>query len=126
MVTEEEWSGEVAKSKRFRLLSPVIALGAFGLIFVPSMMAGNTIASGFNGYLVSVGLIMALMLPLAFGLVVLGERRQRLTDEKVRRPNDELSEAIAGGGPGGGHPGLPGAAPTLREPPGQRAGHGGG
>ena len=42
------------------------------------------IASGFNGYLVSVGLIMGLMLPLAFGLVVLGERRQRLTDEKVR------------------------------------------
>ena len=59
------------------------------------MMAGNAIASGFNGYLVSVGLIMALMLPLAFGLVVLGERRQRLTDEKVRRLNDELSEAIA-------------------------------
>lgn len=94
MVTEEEWSGEVAKSKRFRLLSPVIALGAFALIFVPSMVAGNAIASGFNGYLVSVGLIMALMLPLAFGLVVLGERRQRLTDEKVRRLNDELSEAI--------------------------------
>ena len=95
MVTEEEWSGEVAKSKRFRLLSPIIALGAFALIFVPAMAAGNAIASGFSGYLVSVGLIMALMLPLAFLLVVLGERRQRLTDEKVRRLNDELSEAIA-------------------------------
>ena len=60
------------------------------------MMAGNkyAIVSGFNGYLVSVGLIMALMLPLAFGLVVLGERRQRLTDEKVRRLNHESSEAI--------------------------------
>ena len=95
MVTEEEWSGEVAKSKRFRLISPVIALGAFALIFVPCMMAGQAIASGIYADLVSVGIIMALMLPLAFVLVVFGERRQRRTDEKVRRLNDELTEAIA-------------------------------
>ena len=95
MVTEEEWSGEVARSKRFRLLSPVIALGAFALIFVPCMMAGNAIASGFASYLVSVGLLMAVMLPLAFVLVILGERQQRLTDEKIQRLNAELTEAIA-------------------------------
>jgi len=95
MVTEEEWSGEVAKSKRFRLLSPIIALGAFGLIFVPCMAAGSAIASGFAAYLVSVGLVLAIMFPLAFVLVILGERRQRVTDEKVRHLNNELSEAIA-------------------------------
>jgi diguanylate cyclase (GGDEF)-like protein len=95
MVTEEEWSGEVARSKRFRLLSPVIALGAFGLIFVPCMAAGSALTSGFASYLVSVGLLMAVMLPLAFLLVVLGERRQRLTDEKIKRLNTELTEAIA-------------------------------
>jgi len=46
MVTEDEWSGEVAKSARFRLISPIIALGAFALIFVPCMMAGQALASG--------------------------------------------------------------------------------
>ena len=95
MVTEEEWSGEVARSKRFRLLSPIIALGAFALIFVPCMIAGNAIASGFASYLVSVGLLMAVMLPLAFVLVILGERQQRLTDAKIQRLNAELIEAIA-------------------------------
>ena len=95
MVTEEEWSGEVARSKRFRLLSPVIALGAFSLIFVPCMIAGNAIASGVASYLVSVGLLMAVMLPLAFVLVILGERQQQLTDAKIQRLNAELTEAIA-------------------------------
>ncbi len=95
MVTEEEWSGEVAKSKRFRLLSPIIALGAFGLIFVPCMAAGNAITTGFAAYLVSVGLVLAIMFPIAFVLVILGERRQHVTDEKVRNLNNELTEAIA-------------------------------
>jgi diguanylate cyclase (GGDEF)-like protein len=95
MVTEEEWSGEVARSARFRLLSPVIALGAFGLIFIPCMMAGDALASGIWADLVSVGIIMAFMFPLAFVLVVLGERQQRRTDEKVRNLNVELSTAVA-------------------------------
>ena len=38
---------------------------------------------------------MALMLPLAFVLVVFGERQQRRTDEKVRGLNIELSSAVA-------------------------------
>ena len=95
MVTEEEWSGEVAKSARFRLISPIIALGAFGLIFVPCMMAGQALASGIYADLVAVGILMALMLPLAFVLVALGERQQRRTDEKVRKLNAELSSAVA-------------------------------
>jgi diguanylate cyclase (GGDEF)-like protein len=95
MVTEEEWSGEVARSARFRLVSPVIALGAFGLIFIPCMMAGQALARGINADLVSVGIILGFMFPLAFVLVVLGERQQRRTDEKVRSLNAELSSAVA-------------------------------
>src|SRR5208283_2202082 len=38
---------------------------------------------------------MAVMLPLAFVLVILGERQQRLTDAKIQRLNAELTEAIA-------------------------------
>ena len=95
MVTEEEWSGEVAKSKRFRLLSPIIALGAFGLVFVPCMAAGNAIASGFAAYLVSVGLVLAIMFPIAFVLVSSASANNALTDEKVRNLNTELTEAIA-------------------------------
>jgi diguanylate cyclase (GGDEF)-like protein len=95
MVTEEEWSGEVARSARFRLISPVIAIGAFGLIFVPCMMAGQALASGIYADLVSVAIIMSFMFPLAFVLVVLGERQQRRTDEKVRSLNAELSTAVA-------------------------------
>ena len=95
MVTEEEWSGEVARSARFRLISPVIALGAFALIFIPCMMAGQALASGIYADLVSVGIIMSFMFPLAFVLVILGERQQRRTDEKVRGLNAELSTAVA-------------------------------
>ncbi len=95
MVTEDEWSGEVARSARFRLISPVIAIGAFALIFIPCMMAGQALASGIYADLVSVGIIMTFMFPLAFVLVVLGERQQRRTDEKVRSLNSELSAAVA-------------------------------
>lgn len=95
MVTEEEWSGEVARSARFRLVSPVIALGAFGLIFIPCMIAGQALARGINADLVSVGIILGFMFPLAFVLVALGERQQRRTDEKVRILNAELSSAVA-------------------------------
>lgn len=94
MVTEKEWTGEVARSKRFRLLSPIIALGAFLLIFVPCMVAGDALATGSARYLVSAGLVLALMLPIAFVLVVLGERQQWRTDEKVRKLNADLTEAI--------------------------------
>jgi diguanylate cyclase (GGDEF)-like protein len=95
MVTEEEWSGEVARSARFRLISPIIALGAFACIFVPCMMAGQALASGIYADLVAVAILMAIMLPLAFVLVVMGERNQRRTDEKVRKLNGELGDAVA-------------------------------
>ncbi len=95
MVTEDEWSGEVAKSARFRLISPIIALGAFALIFIPCMMAGQALASGIYADLVAVGILLGIMFPLAFVLVAMGERNQRRTDEKVRNLNAELSDAVA-------------------------------
>ena len=76
-------------------ISPVIALGAFALIFVPCMMAGQALASGVYADLVAVGILMAIMFPLAFVLVAFGERNQRRTDEKVRNLNIELSSAVA-------------------------------
>ena len=95
MVTEEEWSGEAAKSKRLRLLSAVIGVGTVGLMSVPCTAAGRAITSGLDAYLVSAGLLMAVMLPIVLVLVVGTERRQQLTDDKVRRLNTELTEAIA-------------------------------
>jgi diguanylate cyclase (GGDEF)-like protein len=95
MVTEDEWSGEVRRSARFRLISPVIAIGAFGLIFIPCMMAGQALASGIYADLVAVAIIMSFMFPLAFVLVIFGERQQRRTDEKVRSLNSELNDAVA-------------------------------
>ncbi len=95
MVTEEEWSGEVARSAKFRLISPIIALGAFGLIFVPCLLLGQSLASGIYGDLISIGIILGIMFPVAFVLVVLGERQQRRTDAKVRSLNAELIDAAA-------------------------------
>jgi diguanylate cyclase (GGDEF)-like protein len=95
MVTEEEWSGEVAKAKRFRLFSSLVGLGAFALLSVPCALAGRAIASGLFGYLVSAGFLMAVMLPIVFVVIITGERRQQLTDDKVRRLNTELTEAVA-------------------------------
>ena len=95
MVTEEEWSGEVARTKRFRVVSAIVGMGIFGLIVVPCMAAGDALATGFNRYMVSVGILMVVLLPLAAVLIALGERQQRRTDEKVKRLNAELTEAIA-------------------------------
>jgi hypothetical protein len=91
MVTEEEWSGEAAKSARFRLLSAVIGMGIGALTFVPCMMLGSALASGIYADVISVGIIMALTLPTAGVLIVMGEHRQQRSDEKVRSLNAELS-----------------------------------
>ncbi len=95
MVTEEEWSGEVARAERLRRLSPVIGIGGFIAILVPCLIAGNVLATGVASYLVTIAFLMAFVIPVAFALVVLGERQQRRTDEKVKALNTELTQAIA-------------------------------
>ena len=57
------------------------------------MMAGQALASGIYADLVAVGILLGIMFPLAFVLVIMGEKNQRRTDEKVRDLNAELSEA---------------------------------
>ena len=94
MVTEEEWTGEIAKSSRIRMMSAVFGIAAIGLLYVPVMMLGNALASGIYADLVSVGIILVITLPMALVLMMIGERQQRRSDEKVRRLNAELSDAI--------------------------------
>ncbi|HXZ61429.1 MAG TPA: GGDEF domain-containing protein [Acidimicrobiales bacterium] len=95
MVTEEEWTGEIARSDRLRWLSVAIGLLVFAVICVPCIMAGQAVASGFAADLVSAGILIILILPISTGLLLMSERQQRRTDEKVRKLNAELSAAIA-------------------------------
>jgi diguanylate cyclase (GGDEF)-like protein len=95
MVTEDEWSGEVAKSSRTRVLSAAIGVGVGGLIYIPCMMLGDALASGIAADLISVAIIMAFTLPMVVVLVVISGRQQRRSDEKVRCLNAELGAAFA-------------------------------
>lgn len=95
MVTEEEWTGEVARTNRQRWVSLFGGLVVVALIFVPCIMAGQALASGFTADLVSAGLMLVILGPMSAGLIVLAARQQDKTDEKVLALNAELSEAIA-------------------------------
>ena len=94
MVTEEEWGGEVARTDRLRWVSLFGGLLLIGLLFIPCIMAGQALASGWRADLVSAGLLIAVLLPICSGMIVLGARQQSRADEKVRNLNQELSEAI--------------------------------
>ena len=95
MVTEEEWAGEIARTNRLRWVSVAVGVAAFALIIIPCIMAGQALASGFSADLVSAGILMVVILPMATGMLMLSERQQRRADEKVRGLNAELSTAIA-------------------------------
>ncbi len=95
MVTEEEWQGEIARSDRLRWVSVGIGLLVFAVICVPCIMAGQALASGFEADLISVAILIGVILPISTGLLVMSQRQQRRTDEKVRDLNGELSLAAA-------------------------------
>jgi diguanylate cyclase (GGDEF)-like protein len=95
MVTEEEWTGEVARTNRLRWLSLFGGLVVVALIVVPCIMAGKALASGFTADLVAAGLILLILAPMSAWLIVVAARQQVKTDEKVRGLNAELNEAIA-------------------------------
>jgi diguanylate cyclase (GGDEF)-like protein len=95
MVTEEEWTGAAANSSRLRIVSTIVVIVVVALLAVPAMMAGAALASGIAADLVTVGLVLAIMLPLVGVVIVVRERAQRRSDETVRRLNAELSAAIA-------------------------------
>src|SRR5580704_138328 len=94
MVTEEEWHGEMAKAKRLRFISPLAGLVVLGLLTVPAVALGRSFGSGLTAYAVTAGVLMALLLPLIYLLVVISDRQQLKTDDKVRALTHELSEAI--------------------------------
>jgi diguanylate cyclase (GGDEF)-like protein len=94
MVTEEEWHGEMAKAKRLRFISPLAGLLVLGLLTVPAVDIGRSFGSGPTAYAVTAGVLMALLLPLIYLLVIISDRQQRKTDDKVRALTHELSEAI--------------------------------
>jgi len=95
MVTEEEWTGEAARSSRFRIAVAIVSIALVALISVPCMMAAHAITSGVAADFVSLGFTAVFMVPLVAVGIALGERQQRRSDEKVRHLNAELSAAIA-------------------------------
>jgi diguanylate cyclase (GGDEF)-like protein len=95
MVTEEEWSGEIARTNRLRWVSLFGGLIVIALIFVPCIMIGQALAKGVAAGLISAGVMIALLLPVCSGLIVLSARQQARADEKIRDLNAELNGAIA-------------------------------
>ena len=104
MVTEEEWHGEMAKARRLRYLSPLTGLFVLGLLTVPAVAVGRSVGSGDAAYAVTAGVLIGLLLPLVYVLVIVSDRQQRKTDDKVRALTHELSQAsrspTAKGSPG--------------------------
>ena len=84
MVTEEEWHGEMAKAKRLRFISPLAGLVVLGLLTVPAVAIGRSVGSGAAAYAATAGVLIALLLPLVYLLVIISDRQQRKTDNKVR------------------------------------------
>jgi diguanylate cyclase (GGDEF)-like protein len=94
MVTEEEWHGEMAKAKRLRFISPLAGLVVLGFLTVPAVAVGRSVGSGAVSYAVTAGVLIACLVPLVYLLVVISDRQQLKTDNKVRALTHELSEAI--------------------------------
>ena len=69
-------------------------LVVLGLLTVPAVAIGRSFGSGCPAYAVTAGVLMALLLPLIYLLVIISDRQQRKTDDKVRALTHELSEAI--------------------------------
>jgi diguanylate cyclase (GGDEF)-like protein len=95
MVTEEEWYGEMAKARRLRFISPLAGLVVLGLLTVPAVAIGRTFGTGVTAYAVTASVLMALLLPIIYLLVIMSDRQQLKTDNKVRALTGELNAAIA-------------------------------
>ena len=95
MVTEEEWTGEVARTERLRWISLFAGLIVVGLIFVPCIMVGEALASGLTADLIAAGLMLLILGPMSAGLIFVAARQQAKTDEKMHGLTTELSEAVA-------------------------------
>jgi hypothetical protein len=94
MVTEEEWHGEMAKAKRLRFISRLAGLVVLCAMTIPAVVVGNSVGSGFISYLVTAGVLIAITLPLVCVSVIISDRQQNKTDQKVRTLTNQLSAAI--------------------------------
>ena len=94
MVTEEEWQGEVAKGRRLRYLTAVAGVIFCSSLAIPSMLVGNAVSSGFAAILISTGMFIGLSIPIIFLLVIVADRQQAQSDEKVRLLTAELTDAL--------------------------------
>ena len=95
MVTEEEWSAEIARNERLRWLSLGGGLIVVAAIFIPCIMAGEAVATGWTADLLSAGLMIAILGPMSAGLIIVAARQQAKTDQKLHDLTNELSEAVA-------------------------------
>ncbi len=94
MVTEEEWVGEVERARRLRFVSPAAGLIVMGFLTVPALLIGDTVKPGAWRILTTIGVLLALLLPLVYVLVAMTDRQQRKTDQKVMTLTSELTAAI--------------------------------
>jgi diguanylate cyclase (GGDEF)-like protein len=94
VVTEEEWVGEVERARRLRFVSPIAGLIVMGILVVPALLVGDTVEPGIYRILATVGVLLALLVPIVILLVGVGDRQQRKTDNKVMTLTSELTAAI--------------------------------
>ena len=94
MVTEEEWTADDAKSRRYRKAGPLLGTVGLALLLIPAMALGS-LASGTVRYVVSAAVLMALAVPMAYVMFALGERRQYQADEAMQELHRDLREAVA-------------------------------
>ena len=94
MVTEEEWQGEIAKGRRFRMLSAVFGVVLCSSLAIPAMLIGNAISSGFAAILISTSMFVLISLPIIVVIVMMSNRQVEASDEKVRSLTNELTDAL--------------------------------
>ena len=51
---------------------------------MPAVAVGRSFGTGATAYAVTAGALMALLLPLIYVLVIISDRQQRKTDDKVK------------------------------------------
>lgn len=94
MTTETESPKGVAKTNRWRMIVCVLATVICGLLAVPVINFGSSLAGGTARFWAEVAILVAAVLPLACLTTYLVEREQRKTDDQVGSLTSELTHAI--------------------------------
>ena len=94
MTTGTEGDGAVTKTIRWRMLVSVFATILCGLLAVPVLALGSSLASGPARFWTAAGILVAAVLPLSCLTTYVVERQQRKTDERLGSLTSELTHAI--------------------------------